>query len=95
MGSVAKHEPFEGGTRVPFVVRWRGKVPPGRVDTANVTSFMDWLPTLCSIAAINELPDQLDGENVSDTWFGENRTRKTRLFGKVSSPGAAIAMRDD
>ena len=47
-----KHTQFEGGTRVPLIIRWPGHVKAGRVDTNNVTSFIDWLPTLCAIAGI-------------------------------------------
>lgn len=88
-----KHDQYEGGTRVPFIIRWPEKVKAGRVDTTNVCSFVDWLPTLCSIAGIEELPQQLDGEDVSDILLGADRERTKPLFWKSSATGSTPAMR--
>jgi arylsulfatase A-like enzyme len=89
-----KHEQLEGGTRVPMIVRWPGHVPAGRVDTESVTAFIDWMPTLASISGIESLPQQIDGEDVSDAWRGADRKRTKPLFWKTSSVGSSPAMRD-
>lgn len=89
-----KHDQYEGGTRVPFIVRWPEKVKAGRVDSTNVCSFIDWLPTLCSVAGIEERPKALDGEDISDIWLGADRERTKPLFWKPSSTGSTPAMRD-
>ncbi|WP_430450643.1 sulfatase family protein [Rhodopirellula europaea] len=89
-----KHEQYEGGTRVPFIIRWPGKVQAGRVDTTSVCSLIDWLPTLCSLAGVDELPNPIDGEDISDIWFGTDRERSKPLFWKTSSTGSTPAMRD-
>ena len=89
-----KHEQYEGGVRVPFIIRWPGHVKPGRVDQSNVCSFIDWLPTLASIAGIEELPEQLDGEDISDIWLGKTRERTKPLFWKTSAAGSTPAVRD-
>lgn len=89
-----KHTQYEGGTRVPFIIRWPGHVRAGRVDTENVCSFIDWMPTLCAITGIEDLPDEFDGENVSDVWFGENRERSKPLFWKTSATASSPAIRD-
>lgn len=89
-----KHEQYEGGTRVPFIIRWPDKVKAGRVDTTSVCSFIDWLPTLCTIAGIEDLPSGLDGEDISDVWLGGERQRTKPLFWKASSTGSAPAIRD-
>ena len=88
-----KHTQYEGGTRVPFIIRWPGHVKAGRVDTENVCSFIDWMPTLCEIAGIAELPDQLDGEDVSDIWFGNDRERRKPLLWKASATASSPAIR--
>lgn len=89
-----KHTQYEGGTRVPFIIRWPGNVKAGRVDSTNVCSFIDWMPTLCAIAGVEKLPQQLDGEDVSDIWFGAERQRGKPLFWKSSATGSTPAMRD-
>ena len=44
-----KHGMYEGGVRVPFIIRWPGHVPANQVNTASVIGGIDWLPTLCGI----------------------------------------------
>ena len=41
---------YEGGIRVPFIVRWPGHVTAGRVDERTVLAAVDFFPTLCAIA---------------------------------------------
>lgn len=89
-----KHQQYEGGIRVPFIVRWPGHVPAGRLDQKSVGSFVDWLPTLCSIAGITDLPKGLDGEDLSDIWKGAERKRNRPLFWKTSSPTSTPVIRD-
>jgi len=89
-----KHTQYEGGTRVPFIIRWPGHIQAGRVDTDSVCSFIDWMPTLCAIAGIEELPEHLDGEDLSAIWLGGDRQRRKSLFWKASASGSSPAIRD-
>lgn len=60
----AKGNVYEGGIRVPMVIRWPGALKSGtRVD--EVVHFTDWLPTLAQAAGF-EIPEhiRLDGESV-------------------------------
>ncbi|MHC5024085.1 MAG: arylsulfatase [Planctomycetota bacterium] len=50
---------YEGGIRVPFIVRWPGHVAPGSTSE-HVSAFWDVLPTVCEITGI-EPPAGLDG----------------------------------
>lgn len=56
---------FEGGVRVPFIVRWPGHAEAGRVDDQTVMEMVDLFPTFCAIARA-PLPDgfKFDGENM-------------------------------
>ncbi|MDA9981486.1 sulfatase-like hydrolase/transferase [Gammaproteobacteria bacterium] len=72
---------FEGGIRSPFVIRWPGVVPAGKVNVGSVTSALDWLPTLATIADIDYDRGMFEGEDVSDIWKGADRSRKNPLFG--------------
>ena len=88
-----KGSQYEGNNRVPFIIRWPGHVDPNVVDTENVISGMDWLPTLCSIAGIDDIPDTLDGEDVSDIWLGATRPRVETLFWAAVDGGINISIR--
>lgn len=55
---------YEGGLRVPGVIRWSGKVKPASEITEPVV-FYDVLPTLCAVADVDPPPGvKLDGVNV-------------------------------
>jgi arylsulfatase A-like enzyme len=58
---------YEGGIRVPFIVRWPGHIQPGRVDTQTIFEAVDLFPTFCAIAHA-PLPAgfDFDGENMLD-----------------------------
>ena len=89
-----KHGMFEGGVRVPFIVRWPGHTPAGRVDQQSVISGIDWLPTLCKITGIKISTTDIDGEDVSAAWMGKTHTRTNPLLWKVSNPNSDLAIRD-
>lgn len=81
----------EGGLRVPFIIRWPGQVQAGVVDSENVIAGIDWLPSICSLAGVTNVPNDLDGKDVSDIWRGATRPRqKPLLWNSVGHPGPAI-----
>jgi arylsulfatase len=49
---------FEGGFRVPAIIRWPGHVKPGSVENG-IISGLDWLPTLAAAAGNSNITDQL------------------------------------
>ena len=55
---------YEGGVRVPFMIRWDGHVPAGTVNETPVAPI-DWYPTFLALAGV-EAPQGhvLDGENL-------------------------------
>ena len=53
---------YEGGIRVPLIVRFPGKVKAGAVSDAP-GCFADWFPTLCAAAGLSA-PEKTDGENL-------------------------------
>jgi arylsulfatase A-like enzyme len=56
-----KSDVWEGGHRVPFLVRWPGVVKPGSVCDTPV-QVMDWMPTLLDVAGAPAPPGhKLDG----------------------------------
>lgn len=80
---------FEGGTRVPAIVRWPGVIPAGRVtDQAAIT--MDWTATI--LAVTGTAPDAaypLDGENLLPACTGERAVYDRALFWRITGFDAA------
>lgn len=72
---------YEGGIRLPFIARWPGHVPAGRVDDTTVLHAVDLLPTLATIAGAH-LPDRYkgDGEDMSSALLGKAVRRAKPLF---------------
>jgi arylsulfatase A-like enzyme len=66
---------FEGGFRVPAIIRWPGKVKAGSIENG-IFSGLDWLPTLAAAAGNSNITDQLlKGVKLGD------RTYKNHLDG--------------
>ena len=73
-----KRDLYEGGIRVPMIVRWPGKVRPGTV-TGQVTAFWDFLPTAAELAR-TKAPDGIDGVSIASALFGSERERDDLLY---------------
>ncbi len=86
---------YEGGIRVPGLLRWPGHTKPGSVSHEPV-SGVDFLPTLCAIAGIAPPADRkIDGTNVLPLLEGKPVRRKTPLFWHFYAASSApkVAMR--
>jgi arylsulfatase len=72
---------YEGGIRMPLVVRWPGRVPAARVDETTVLAAVDLFQTLCTIAGA-KLPAGVafDGEPMEKALTGANVVRQKPLF---------------
>lgn len=72
---------YEGGIRMPFIVRWPGRVPAGGVDERSVLMAQDLFPTLCAIAGAPLPREQTsDGIDVSQAWRGRPLASRGPLF---------------
>lgn len=71
---------YEGGIREPLIVRWKGKVPAGKVNKSTVASTLDFFPTCCALAGIRPPPADFDGEDLSRAFLGRTQTRQKDLF---------------
>ena len=68
---------YEGGLRVPLIVRWAGHVPGGRVvDTPVVNT--SWFATLCELTGVTP-PSDLDAPSFAPLLFRKT-TSPTRTF---------------
>jgi len=71
---------YEGGIRVPMLLRWPAGLDAGR-EVHHMVHFCDWLPTLLAAAGL-EVPAELalDGRNVLPVLRGESGEVPTRRF---------------
>jgi len=98
-----KRSLYEGGVRMPFIVRWPQGTPAGAVDNSSVIGGVDWLPTICSLADV-ELPDglNLDGEDMSAALRGRPTQRvkpllwewRFRVHGHALHQSPMLSIRD-
>ncbi len=89
---------YEGGIRVPGMVRWPGHTKPGAVSDEPV-SGVDILPTLCAIAGVAARGDRkLDGANILPLFEGRPVPRATPLYWQyhraISPPKVAMRIGD-
>lgn len=87
---------YDGGIRVPGILRWPGKIAAGQTSSVPV-SGVDLLPTVCEIAQV-ELPNskKLDGASIVPL-FGGNEIKRTQplfwhYFGGTGNQ--QVALRD-
>ncbi len=82
---------YEGGLRVPTVVRFPGKVKPG-ASTESPGYFADWFPTLCSAAGL-EAPPGLDGDNLLPVLEGGTLTERKPMIWTYAEYGGQVVVR--
>jgi arylsulfatase len=101
-----KNTNWEGGWRVPAMVRWPGKVPAGSV-TNEIMAHLDWLPTFAAVAGDPDIKEKLlnghqadgkrfkvhlDGYNQLDLLLGTGPSKRDELF-YFSDDGDLTALR--
>ncbi|MDP6523242.1 MAG: sulfatase [Kiritimatiellia bacterium] len=63
---------YEGGCRVPCIVRWPGKVPAGKVSDA-IFATIDFMPTFANLAGYKVPEDRrIDGVDQTDLILGKS-----------------------
>lgn len=84
---------YEGGVRVPCLVRWPGKIAPG-TESARVTGFEDWLPTLFELAgAKDRTPRNVDGISFAPTLLGKKQEPRAFLYREFPGYGGQQSVR--
>lgn len=64
----SKGSVFEGGIRVPAILRWPGRIPAGLV-TSEIASIMDIFPTLANLSGGEPPRDRtIDGRDLQPHW---------------------------
>lgn len=104
----AKGTIYDGGFRVPAIIRWPGKVPAGKVENALI-SGLDWFPTLVAAAGNPNIAEELkqgktlgdrnykvhlDGYNQMDLITGKGPTLRNEIFYFAEAKLGAIRIGD-
>ncbi|MFN0076177.1 MAG: sulfatase-like hydrolase/transferase [Prosthecobacter sp.] len=84
-----KSSMWEGGLRVPFIMRWPGVLPAGEVTDEFLTS-LELVPTLLA-ASSSKAPDgvKFDGFNMLPVLRGEAKSPRTAMFWQRRGDNAA------
>ncbi len=73
-----KGQLFEGGVRVPFLMRWPGRIKPGPVSEAFLTA-LEIFPTLVAAAEAEPPAVELDGLDMLPVLMGAARSEQDRM----------------
>jgi len=75
-----KGYPYEGGIRIPQIIRWPGKIAPGSVCHVPVSSI-DFLPTICEAAGAGLPKDTvIDGQSLIPLFDKNKQFDRQDLF---------------
>ena len=86
-----KRDLYEGGIRVPFIVRWPEVVKPG-TETDHVSAFWDLFPTVADV--LGEKLEQTDGLSFLPTLSGKGRQQEHHhLYWEFHESGGRQAVR--
>ncbi len=69
---------YEGGIRVPFIVRWPAKVKAGSVSE-HICAFWDFLPTCCELIGV-DAPSDIDGISILPTLLTQRGKQKKHKY---------------
>jgi N-sulfoglucosamine sulfohydrolase len=83
-GTGSKYTVYDRGLNVPFMVRWPGKIKPGR--TGALANYVDILPTFVDIAGGQPL-ENVDGKSFYPVLKGESKEHHKTVFGLMNNQG--------
>lgn len=70
---------FEGGVRVPYIMRWRGKVPAGRT-CRELAASIDLLPTIAGLTGGKLSENRIDGLDIWPLISGESKSPRDTIY---------------
>ena len=86
-----KRDVYEGGIRVPMIVKWPAKVKAGS-KTEHVSAFWDVMPTLADIAQVKS-PTEGDGISFLPALIGNKQKQHDFLYWEFHEKNASQAVR--
>ncbi len=86
-----KRDLYEGGIRVPLIVRWPGRIKPG-TKSDHISAFWDFLPTAAGIAG-QEIPAETDGISFLPALLSRPQPEHEYLYWEFQEKGGHYAVR--
>ncbi|MDP7134827.1 MAG: arylsulfatase [Planctomycetota bacterium] len=87
-----KGQSYEGGLRVPAIIRYPGKVKPGTTSDF-LSGFEDWMPTLLNLAnGSKHIPDNCDGTDLTPVLTGNSKPQRPFLYREFQGYGGQQAL---
>lgn len=84
---------YEGGVRVPTIVRWPGKIAEG-TESDRISGFEDWMPTLLDMTGnVDSFPAGIDGISMSKTLLGQEQKERPYLYREFGGYGGQQTIR--
>ncbi len=84
---------WEGGIRVPGILRWPGQIPAGRVESTPA-GLIDMLPTLCRLVGVAPPAGvHVDEADLSPLWSERTFQRDQPLFWHLQKARPIVAVR--
>lgn len=88
---------YEGGIRVPLIIKWKNQVQSNIVNR-NYVIIHDFVPTIMALIGDNDLPDNIDGKSFLKTLYNpENELERGPIFfhfphfsGQGARPAGAV-----
>lgn len=102
-----KNTNWEGGYRVPMMVRWPGKIPANKISN-EIMAHLDWMPTFAAAAGDNNLKSDmlkgkrfgkknakihLDGYNMLPHLMGKEEKSPRQIYHYLNDEGFPVAIR--
>ena len=87
-----KRDLYEGGIRVPAIMRWPNKIKAGEVS-AQIWASWDLLPTLCELIE-EPNPNEIDGVSIAPALLENKTFARSPLYWEFYERGFAQAVRD-
>ncbi|HIM28231.1 MAG TPA: N-acetylgalactosamine-6-sulfatase [Planctomycetes bacterium] len=85
---------YEGGVRVPTIVRWPGNIAAGS-SSERVSGFEDWMPTMLDLVGGQRkaLPRSIDGISMAPTLLGRRQAARPFLYREFGGYGGQQSVR--
>lgn len=78
---------FEGGIRVPAIISWPGTIPENSVRN-QLCHSIDLLPTITALCGIDNIPDDIEGVDISNAIISNDTIDTRSLFWKMGKQWA-------